>query len=247
MASIVRYDSKPVLKDPIFIEALPGIGDVGKVAGDFIAESFGAKRFASIYSEDFPPQVTVDDDCVAHMACNELWHSSVGGRDVIFLRGDFQGSTPEGQFYLAQDVMNILLDYNVSRIVTLGGFGTGCMVENPRVLGAVSKKELKAELEGYGVVFSPGEPEAGILGATGLLLGLGKIYGIDSVCLMGETSGFFVDHKGALAIVGVLMKILGTEYDTSDLKAKCVQIEELTAKVKEIDDRDSRDTLTYIR
>lgn len=168
MASIVRYDSKPVLKDPIFIEALPGIGDVGKVAGDFIAEASKAERFATIYSEDFPPQVMVDDDCVVHMACNELWHSVIGGRDVIFLRGDFQGSTPEGQFYLAQDIMNILLDYNVSRIVTLGGFGTGCMVEKPRVLGAVSDKKLKPEFEGYGVVFSSGEPETGIVGATGL-------------------------------------------------------------------------------
>ena len=125
MESIVKYDSKPVLKDPILIEALPGIGNVGKIAGDFIADSLGAVKFASIFSMNFPPQVNPDQDCVVHMACNELWYAKApNGQDIVFLRGNYQASTPAGQFILAQDVMEIMMSYDVSKFITLGGYGT---------------------------------------------------------------------------------------------------------------------------
>lgn len=246
MASIIRYDSKPILKDPFFIEALPGIGNAGKVAGDFIADITKAKKFATIFAEDFPPQVILDDQCVISMACNELWYSNINGRDTIFLRGDYQGSTPEGQFYLAQSVMDILMEMGVTRIITLGGYGTGAMVDEPRVLGAVSKADIKPEFAEYGVVFSPNDPQAGIIGAAGLLIGFGKMYGIDSICLMSETSGFFVDHKAAKAIVEILMKMLNVEFDLKDLQEKTEQINALTAKVKEVEAQIKHEDLNYI-
>lgn len=56
-----------------------------------------------------------------------------------------------------------------------------------------------------------------------------------------------MDFKGALAMVGILMKMLGTDYDTKDLDEKSVQIDELTAKVKEIGVQEDRDSLNYIR
>lgn len=237
MESIVKYDSKPVLRDPVLIEALPGIGNVGKIAGDFIAESLKPTRFARVFSMNFPPQVNPDQDCVVHMACNELWYAKApDGQDIVFLRGDYQGSTPEGQFILAQDIMEIMMSYGVSKVITLGGYGTGQMVDDPHVYGALSRKELRDGLEALGVVFNPGEPQAGIVGAAGLLIGMSQINGIDGICLMGETSGFFEDHKSAMAVVKVLLKIFGME-DTVDLKElqdKSQKIDELTEQVKAV-------------
>jgi len=247
--AIIRYDSKPVLKDPWFIEALPGIGNVGKIAGDFIAEALDAKRFAVIYSENFPPQVIPDEDCVFHMAYNELWYARTpGGRDIIFLRGNYQGSTPEGQFMLAEDIIDILLSYGTERIITLGGYGTGQMTEEPHVYGSVSDKSLKKELSKAGVTFNPGQPQAGIIGAAGALIGLGQLNGIDSFCIMGETSGFFADHKSAMALVNVLKKILGIKKaDMKELKKKSKQIDEFTAQVlKAQDSTESKSHLNYI-
>lgn len=231
----IRYDFVPELKRPIFIEGLPGVGNVGKVAADFLCESLNAKRFATIYSECFPPQVLLDDDCVIKMACNELYCAqNVNGKDVIFLRGDYQGSTPEGQYLICEDIVNdIILKMDVSYIYTLGGYGTGAMVEKPRVLGAVNDITLKQELTEHGVEFSPGEPSAGIVGASGLFLGFGKIFGIPAACLMGETSGFFVDHKSGIAMLQVLESILGVTVDKKELDIKSQQIDELTTKVKE--------------
>lgn len=247
MENVIKFEERPQLDDPIFIEGLPGVGNVGKIAADYMKEKLGAKKFANIYSRHFPPQVTLDEDCIVSLANNELWYAKdVGGKDLVFLLGDYQGVTPEGQFDLAAEVMETLIEMHVSKIFTLGGYGTGMMVEEPRVLGAVSSASMKPELEGYGVVFSQGEPGAGIVGASGLLLGMGRIKGIDSACLMGETSGFFLDHKSAGALLGVLTKILGIDIDMAELEEKSRQLEALTEKVKEYEVAQDKEHLGYI-
>lgn len=247
MESVVKYDERPQLNDPIFIEGLPGVGNVGKIAADYMKEKINAKKFANIYSRHFPPQVTLDEDCVASLACNELWYANdVNGKDIVFLLGDYQGLTPEGQFDLAEEIMELLIEMNVSKIFTLGGYGTGLMVEEPRVLGAVSSLTVKTEMEKHGVVFSQGEPGAGIVGASGLLLGMGRIKGIDAACLMGETSGYFLDHKSAGALLKVLAEYIGIEIDMTDLQEKSKQLEALTEKVKEYEVTQDKENLGYI-
>jgi len=246
MESIVIYDSKPELNAPIFIECLPGIGNVGKSAGDFLAESLGAKRFATLYSKHFPSQVLLDEENVIELMNNQLWYAKdVNGKDLIFLIGDCQCTTHEGQFEFCKDVMSILLEYNVSEMITLGGYGTGLMTDKPRILGAVTDLRIKKEFAGYGVEFPSGDPAAGIIGASGVFLGLGKIYGISAVCLMGETSGYFIDHKSAMAVVGILMKKLDVELDLKELQEKSGHIDELTAKVKQLESHNKQD-LGYI-
>ncbi len=247
MESLVIYDSKPELRAPIFIECLPGIGNVGKTAGDFLADSLKAEKFATIYSKHLPSQVLLDEDNVIEMANNTLWYAKdVNGHDIIFLRGEFQGSTQEGQFDLCREILDILMGYDVSGIITLGGYGTGAMVEEPKVFGAVSNIEMKKDYEEWGVEFPSGDPQTGIIGASGIFLGLGKIHSLPSICLMGETSGYFIDHKSAMATVKVLMKRLGVELDLKELQDRSEQIDELTAKVKEIEDRNDQDNLGYI-
>jgi hypothetical protein len=58
-------------------------------------------------------------------------------------------------------------------------------------LEIVVELELLLELSGAG----ENEPGGGIVGASGLLLGLGEMRGIKGVCLMGETPGYLVDPK----------------------------------------------------
>lgn len=233
----IVYDCMPELDKPILIEGLPGVGNVGKIAADFLAEKLNAKRFATVYSDSFPPQVMLDNDCVIDMACNELYYvNDVNGKDIIFLLGEYQGTTPEGQYLICEDLMkDVFIRMDVSKMITLGGYGTGKMTDTPRVLGAVSDIDMKVDLQDHGVIFSPGEPAGGIVGASALLVGFGKIYGIPSVCLMGETSGYFVDHKSGIALLKVLESIIGIELDHAELDSKCQQIDELTAKVKEME------------
>ena len=245
MENAIVLDNRPQLKDPIFIEGLPGVGNVGKIAADYMKLKLNATKFGEIYSKHFPPQVTLNDESVAELAHDELWYCEIGGKDVILMLGDYQSTSPEGQFEIASHVMNLLTEMNVSKIITLGGYGTGVLVDEPRVLGAVAFAEMIPALKECGVVFSKGEPGGGIVGASALFLGLGKIQGIDSVCLMGETSGYFLDHKSAMAMLTVLQKMIGFEIDMDELNEMSKQLETLTEKVKEYEQSQNNQNLGY--
>jgi len=45
--------SNPKIKNPILIEGLPGVGNVGKIATDFMIDSLGAKKLFEITSYNF--------------------------------------------------------------------------------------------------------------------------------------------------------------------------------------------------
>jgi len=247
---IAVFKERPKLKDPIFVEGLPGVGNVGKLAAEHLVDQLKAVKFVEMFSKYFPPQVLVTDAGTIRLVSNELYYVARPQmkNDLVIMTGDYQGLTPEGQYALSDRTLQIIKELGVSRIYTLGGYGLGKMIEKPRVLGAASDLELVDEMKAFGVTFSKGEPGSGIVGASGLLLGLGNLYGMRSVCLMGETSGYFVDPKGAQAVLEVLAKILDVTIDFSELEQKASQIDAITSKLKEVEApvEPKREDLGYI-
>lgn len=249
----VVYDREELgLEAPIMLEGLPGVGNVGKLAAEHLASEVKAEKFASVFSKYFPPQVMVEENGISRLVSNELFfHKRVGGEkhDLIILVGDYQGLTPEGQFLLSGCMIDIARRYNVSKLITLGGFGVGHMVEEPRVLGAASDMKMVEELREIGVTFTRGEPGSGIVGASGLLLAFAQLTGIPSACLMGETSGYFVDPASARALLKKLQAILGITIDLTKLDEKASQIDKITSKLREleqVEEKASSEDLRYI-
>ncbi|HID71254.1 MAG TPA: proteasome assembly chaperone family protein [Thermoplasmata archaeon] len=250
---VIRYIEKPHLRNVIFIEGLPGVGNVGKLAVDHLIDEIKCKKFACIYSKYFPPQVLVKEDNLVHLVNNELyyWKSpKPDGNDLIFLCGDYQGLTPEGQYELSDRILREVMQYDIKQIITLGGYGHGEILKEPRVLGAANNKENLKMLKNIGVICSSDTPGSGIVGASGLLIGLGKLYGIKGLCLMGETSGYFVDPKSAKALLEKLTIILGIEVSYTELENKAKQIEEITRQLREMEKnkrtKTSSENLSYI-
>src|SRR2546425_8959990 len=247
---VIHYLEKPELEGPVFVQGLPGIGNVGKLAAEHLKDELKAVKFAEIYSKFFPPQVLVLDDGQVRLVQNELYYVKRGkGKDLVGLVGDYQGLTPDGQYELADFVLKELHKLGVRRLFTLGGYGMGRMVTKPRVLGAATDLDLVKEMEKHGVVFSRGEPGAGIVGASGLVLGLGELAGVRAVCLMGGTSGYFVDPESAQAVLTVLTKVLGVEVSFEQLEAKAKQIDQITSKLREAEaqpEAPSKEDLGYI-
>ena len=64
----------PKLKNPILIEGLPGIGNVGKLAVEHLIDSINATKFADMYSKDFPPQVFINPDGTTELVKNEFFY-----------------------------------------------------------------------------------------------------------------------------------------------------------------------------
>ena len=247
----IRFIEKPKLSDGILIEGLPGVGNVGKLAAEHLVEEFDMVKFAEIFSKYLPPQVTVNDEGIISLVKHDLHYmkGENGRKDLVILTGDFQGLTPEGQYELSSATIEVLKEIGVNTVITLGGYGVIKLIEEPGVLGAVTDVELKPMLEEVGVTFKRGEPSSGIIGASGLLLGLGKLEDMNGICLMGETSGYFVDPRSARSVLTVLSKYLGFELDLSSLEDKAKQIDEITSKIKEnleeSEAADSRDDLRY--
>jgi uncharacterized protein len=250
--TIVYEKEELGLDAPIMLEGLPGVGNVGKLAAEHLISEVKAEKFASIFSKYFPPQVMVEEDGIARLVSNELYfHKRTGSEkhDLIILVGDYQGLTPEGQFLLSSAMVDFAKKYHVSKVITLGGFGVGHMVEEPRVLGAASDKKMVAELRELGVTLTRGEPGSGIVGASGLLLAFAQLCGIPAACLMGETSGYFVDPASARALLKKLQAILGLPIDLSKLDEKAAQIDKITSKLREleqVEEKATNEDLRYI-
>lgn len=232
----ILRSKKPKLKNPILVEGLPGVGHVGKLVAEHLVEELGAEKIMEIYSPHFPPQVLVEQDGTTRLVRNELYaYKSKGKHDLLLLVGDHQSGTNEGHYELCGAFLDIAEEFKVSRIYALGGYGVGQLVETETVLGAANSIKLVRELEKYGVEFRANEPPGGIVGASGLLLGLSELRGIEAACLMGVTSGYLVDPKSAQAVLKVLCKILDIEVDMQALEERASEMEKIVAKLREME------------
>ncbi|MGM0449122.1 MAG: proteasome assembly chaperone family protein [Methanobacteriota archaeon] len=238
----------PELTDPVLIEGLPGVGHVGKLAAEHLLEEFDGELVRRVYATEFPPQVSVDDEGVAALTCAEFHAVETDGADLLVLTGDHQAGSNAGHYKLTSTFLDVAEEFGAERAFALGGVPTGELVEEYTVLGAVSDADLTDDLEDAGVEFRADEPAGGIVGVSGLVLGLGGRRGLDAACLMGETSGYLVDPKSARAVLEVLETVLGLEVDYESLEDRAEEMEEVVGKIREMQEGPAvpDDDLRYI-
>jgi len=238
----------PELDDPVLIEGLPGVGHVGKLAAEHLLEEFDGELVRRVYATEFPPQVSVDDEGVAALTCAEFHAVETDGADLLVLTGDHQAGSNAGHYRLTSTFLDVAEEFGSERAFALGGVPTGELVEEYTVLGAVSDAPVVDDLEDAGVEFRADEPAGGIVGVSGLVLGLGGRRGFDAACLMGETSGYLVDPKSARAVLETLEAVLDLSVDYESLEDRAEEMEEVVGKIQEMQDGPavSEDDLRYI-
>ena len=224
------------LENPIFIEALPGLGHVGKLAADHMIDELQATKFAEIYSPTFPPQVLIKEEGIIENMLNELYYLKGVGEnnlDLIILVGNTQALSPEGQYLMCKDILEFVKGYGIDRIYTLGGMAIPQPVENPKVYGAATDEaniELLREAE-----IEIRSNDGGIVGASGLFLGLAVRQGIQGTCLMGETQGYFIDAESAEAILKKLSLLLNFEINVDKLDERAEETRQMIAKAQQME------------
>lgn len=236
---------KSTLSNPVLIEGLPGIGQVGKLVAEYMIHILEAEKIGEIHSLYFPPQVIIEEDGLARLPRNELYLYRSEGNELVFLVGDHQSTSGEGHYILADCYCGIAEELKVKRIYTLGGFGVGHLVDAPRVLGAVNRSGLREEVEALGVTFTRDEPGGGIIGAAGLILGLSAPMGIDAICLMGETSGYLVDPMSAANVLAILSKLIDVPVDPTNLNDRAAEMEKAIESMVE-GEKGKEEELSYI-
>jgi uncharacterized protein (TIGR00162 family) len=243
----IERPADPDIVDPILIEGLPGVGHVGKLAAEHLLEEFEAELVRRIYSEHFPPQVTVEEGRT-QLACAEVYAITDAEHDLLVLTGDHQAGDGPGHYRLADIFLDVAAAFGVERIYALGGVPTGELVETPDVIGAATADALVEDLEAIGVEFRENEPAGGIVGVSGLLLGLGERRGYEAACLMGETSGYLVDPKSARAVLEVIEDAIGVEIGYESLAERAEEMEEVVKRIRQMEQSGtpSEEDLRYI-
>ncbi len=236
METIIKQLEKVKLRKPILVEGLPGVGNVGRVATGYLVSELKMKKIAELYSPHFLPLVIIHDDSVSHVLKNEFYLHRAKERDIVVLTGDTQSISPEGHYEICEKILGFCQKLGVKEIITLGGFAEGRVVEEPRVIGSVNDKKLVKKYEKYGIDFGKEHSIGTIIGASGLLIGLGKLYDMDGVCLMGETIGLplITDPKAADRVLQVLAKILNIKLDLSRLEKTIREMEDSIKKTEKI-------------
>jgi len=96
-----------------------------------------------------------------------------------------------------------------------------------------------------------------VVGASGLIVGLGKKRGMEGVCLMGETTGFpiLTDPRAAEKLLKIIAKILNLEIDLGKIDEKAKEMETFLKKLEVIQEKamkklmpkeEGKDKLRYI-
>ncbi len=231
---------KPKLKNPLVIEGLPGMGNVGKVTAEYLADELGATVFAELYSDNYPYHVFVNEDDSVDLPRNIFYYwkaKKKGQRDLIIITGDVQSMNPQGHYEVVNEMLDFLDKFGVKEIITIGGFAIPRIPEKPKVIGAVTDAKLKKKYGKMNIVFEAGQRVGIIIGASGLLLGLAKIRGMSGICLIGETIGrsMFTDTRASKAVLEVLTKMLGVRIDMTDMEKQSKELEKAMVKADEIE------------
>ena len=235
----IKEIEKPELRNPVLIEGLPGMGMVGRIAARFLIKELGARRFAELYSPHFPYYVLVNKKGSVRLVRAEFffWRNSATERDLVFLIGDSQAQTIEGQYDVADKILEFAAKLGIKVIITIGGYRKEAD-DAPKVV-AVSTNQalLENALQGNAVASPAGNP---IVGTAGLLLGLSKFRKIDALCLLGETHGYLQDPDAAKGVLQVLQTMLKLQVDLKGLDVQIEKSKEIAGRMREIEERRER-------
>jgi len=232
---ILKTAPLPKLRDPIFIEGLPGIGNVGKVAIDFIIDGTKARKIFDIYSHVFPHSVFVTENNLIELPKISMYYKKMPKkkRDILLLGGDVQPTDEVPSYEFSEKILDMIEKFNCKEIVTLGGIGLPIVPKKPKVYITGNSKELiekyvagtDLDKKLYGVV-------GPIIGVSGLLLGLSKRRRMRAVSLLAETYGhpMYLGMRGAREAVRILNQKLSLGLNISQLDREIEEVEKETLK-----------------
>jgi len=217
---IVKHIKKVSLKKPILIEGLPGIGNVARISVDFLINKLKAKKILELYSFHFPNAVFLGENHKVEMPRIEFYHYKHKTRDIVFLIGDIQPADEYASYSFSEQIIEVAHSLKVSEIITLGGINSREETEKPKVYGAFTDESFIKPLKKIGVSFER-KGSIILIGAAGLMLGLGELKKIKGFALLAETTieQNRLGLNAAKAILLVLVKYLGLKISEKEINS----------------------------
>jgi len=204
----LREIFNPALENPVFVQGLPGFGNVGRIAAHLLIKFCEAKPFAELYSPSFPDYVSVSSKGICYLPRYEFYSAPMEKNNLVIMTGETQPSFDDvvAHYYVCAEIVDFVERLGCHFIVTMGG--VPITDDKTQVYVAATSPRLATEfMEQGAVIYSKGR----IVGGTGLTLALAKERKINGVCLLGTTTGFKADRGAGFLVFKFLMKALGKE------------------------------------
>jgi len=234
MRALVKYLTEPKLDKPVMVCGLPGIGSVAWLAVSHLQKELKAELFAEVYSPAFSPKVWLTDDGIVKLMKGEFyfWKNTEGGSDLILFSASEQPYSPEGQYELADVVLELAQKFHVKQVITMGGMATDSFTESPKVYVGGTDMDLVKEVEALGGVKLAG---GAITGTNGLIFGLSKPKNISAVCLLAETPGYLsLDANAAKSALEMSSKLLKIQVNYSTLEKQARENSDAVHKARDL-------------
>jgi proteasome assembly chaperone (PAC2) family protein len=193
------------LEDASFIEGLPGIGLVSKIALAYILGKTEHRRICRIYSPHFPSfGYTSEGRLLPHFV--DIYAIEKPA-PVIAMYGTSQPSTSYGQYELCWKIVERAAAHGARRVFTLGGLGGKEDISQRRRIycSSTSPEYLKKYI---GLV--EGETYGGqIVGAAGILMVAAGLMNLENMGMLIEIGESVPDYYASKRGVEALSRLCG--------------------------------------
>jgi uncharacterized protein len=201
MGALIDWISQPSTAGNLLIVAMPGVGDVGKLAIDAVNTELDAEPIARILHPTLPPLARLDENGLLAPPHILLSRVDIDGKQVFTLTGDAQPMTPEGQHDLAVTVLEL---FEGGEVLVLAGMSAEA--QRKEVFTITSSSSYRIELESMGVDVRRDEPKAGVIGMAALITAIGPIKNVKSSCTIATTVGNSADPVAAQLLLETIRK-----------------------------------------
>jgi len=233
---MIKEIATPKLKEPVFIAAWPGMGEVAYRSALFLKEVLGFKLFAKLEAQDFfkPAAVFVEEgviDTPKTPAGFFYYYQAKNAPEIILFLGEAQPPLEYAEA-LSLAVINFVKSYKVKFVFTFAAKPEAIDHKSPsRVWAAATHKE---EIENFKRFNVSALAEGQISGLNGIILGVAKKMGLRGVCLLGEIPFYTVQVENPKAIASILevfSKYLKLDLNLSSIVERSKFIEEEIEKL----------------
>ena len=219
------------IKNGYLLVGLPGIGLIGKTVADYLIKELKSKCIAEVYSPYFPHQVFMDETGLLKPIKSLLYLIKFNTFDLVILTGSVQVLDSYGQYEYVDKVLSYSKKIGVKTVISVGGYSSGKVGKHKSIFALVTDKKDMPKLKKHKIIF--GKAVGSIVGSAGLLPTFSKNFGMNGICLLGETHGAYVDSSSARDIVKLLSTYLGFEISLNRLERQAKEGEKAIRKIEE--------------
>ena len=233
----------------ILIEGLPGMGNVGKIAIDFIIDDLKADKICDIVSPKLPHCVFVNEENLIELPSISMYHKKLKNKSLFLISGDTQPLDETSCHEFCNEVLSFCKKNSCEEIITLGGVGLQKEPPKPKIYLTSNSKNMLAK-------YNPSKKRklnsivGPIVGVSGLLVGLANNAKIPAVNIMAETFGHpnYMGVRGAKEILHVLEKKLSLGLNLKRLNKEADELQAISDSLEDaeyIDDAEEEHENNY--